>query len=63
MWKPTETPDEAEPKRNDLYDTSSQSESENEQYQVWRNVNNVFAVSLSKFMENFVYSTGNWFRF
>merc|ERR1711973_722412 len=32
-----ETPDEAEPKRNDLYDTSSQSESENEQYQVWRN--------------------------
>jgi len=41
-----ETPDDAEPKRNYFHESSSGSESDNDQYQVWRNVNNVFAVSL-----------------
>ena len=42
-----ETSDDAEPKRSFVYQSSSDSESETDQYQVWRNVNNVFAVSLA----------------
>ena len=37
-----ETPDDIEPRKN-YFDSESDDDSGNEQYQVWKNVNNVFA--------------------